>query len=154
VLSVLVFSRTNFSVIKPVAFVYCYSTWRRERAARRTRVQARAVVTAEVRRLAAMMVAPGDDDESGRLAVSWCPSGGSGTGRVLMAHDAWWCGMPARRSGTKFRLAMWDARQAVLVQWWCVRKVFYTALSDVVMRCFGWGPSYEFNLYWDNTWPL
>jgi len=24
----------------------------------------------------------------------------------------------------------------------------------VMMRCFGWGPSYECILYWGNTWPL
>jgi len=23
-----------------------------------------------------------------------------------------------------------------------------------MMRCFGWGPSYECILYWGNTWPL
>jgi len=70
------------------------------------RVQARAVVTAEVRRLAAVMGAPGGDGESGRLAVWWCPPCGSSIVRVLLAHGAWRCGMPARRSGTKFRLAV------------------------------------------------
>jgi len=58
--------------------------------------------------------------------------------------------MPARRSGAKFRLAVCDARQAVLVQQWYARKAFYTALGDVVMRCFGWGPIYKCILYWGN----
>jgi len=51
------------------------------------------------------MVAPGSDGRAGRLAVWWCPPGGSGTMRVLQAHSAWQCVMPARRSGAKFRLA-------------------------------------------------
>jgi len=59
-----------------------------------------------VRRLAAVMVAPGGDGESGRLVVWGCPPGGSGTVRVLLTHGAWRCGMPARRSGSKFRLAV------------------------------------------------
>jgi len=48
-----------------------------------------------------------------------------------MVLGAWRCEMPARRSGTKFHLATREARQAVLVQSWCVRKDFYTALGDV-----------------------
>jgi len=84
---------------------YWYSAWRRERAAKRTRVKAGTVVTAEVRRLAATMVAPGGDIELGRLAPWWYPPGDSGTVRVLQARGAWWCGMPVRRSGAKFRLA-------------------------------------------------
>jgi len=51
------------------------------------------------------MVAPGGDIELGRLAPWWYPPGDSGTVRVLQARGAWWCGMPVRRSGAKFRLA-------------------------------------------------
>jgi len=50
--------------------------------------KAETVVTAEVRRLAAVMVAPSGDVESGRLAAWWCPPGGSNTRRVLQAHGA------------------------------------------------------------------
>jgi len=82
--------------------------------------------------------------------VWWCPPGGDGAVRVLRARGAWRCVMPARRSGAKFRLAVCDARQAVLVQQWYARKAFYTALGDVVMRCFGWGPIYKCILYWGN----
>jgi len=40
-----------------------------------------------------------------------------------MALGAWRCEMPARRSGTKFRLVTREARQEVLVQCWCVRRI-------------------------------
>ena len=63
------------------------------------------VVTARVERLAVAMDAPGGDDEAGRMAVWWCPPGSSGTVRELQARGAWRCGMPAKRSEAKFRLA-------------------------------------------------
>jgi len=62
------------------------------------------------------MEAPGDDAETRSLAVWWCPPGGGGTVRVLLARGVWRCVMPARRSGAKFRLAACDARQVILVQ--------------------------------------
>jgi len=33
-----------------------------------------------------------------------------------LALGAWWCVMPARRFGSRFRLAVCDTRQEVLVQ--------------------------------------
>jgi len=59
------------------------------------------------------------------------PPGGDNAVMMLQARGAWRCVMPARRSEPSVCLAMWDARQAVLVQWWCTRKSFYTTLSDV-----------------------
>jgi len=100
------------------------------------------------------MGAPGGDDSAWRLAAGWCPPCGDGAVMSLQAPGAWWCVMPARRSGARFRLAAWDARQADLVQGWCVRKVFYTALRDVHDTMLWLGPSYECILYWGNTWPL
>jgi len=40
------------------------------------------------------------------------------------------------------------------VQRLLVRRVSTQFWMRVTMRCFGWGPSYEFNLYLGNTWPL
>ena len=65
------------------------------------------------------------------LAAGWSPPGGDGVVRILLALGTWRCVMPARRFGPRFRLMAWDARQAVLVQWWCTRKGFYTTLGDV-----------------------
>ena len=48
-----------------------------------------------------------------------------------LALGAWRCVMPAKRSRRRFRLALWDVHQAVLVQWWCAGKGFYNALRDV-----------------------
>jgi len=56
------------------------------------------------------------------------PPGGDGAVMILRARGVWWRVMPARRSKPSVCLATWDARQAVLVQWWCARKGFYTAL--------------------------
>jgi len=51
------------------------------------------------------MAAPGGDGGVGRLAARWCPPGSGRAVRILQAHGAWRCVMPARRSGAKFRLA-------------------------------------------------
>jgi len=69
VLSVLLSFRISFSAKKPVALCYWYSAWRRERAARRTRVKSGTVVTTDAGLLAVVMVAPGDDGGTRRLAA-------------------------------------------------------------------------------------
>jgi len=40
------------------------------------------------------------------------------------------------------------------VKSWIARRISTQLWMKVMMRCFGWGPNYECNLYWGNTWPL
>jgi len=61
-------------------------------------------------------------DNTGCLAVRWSPPGGDGVVRILQACGAWRCVMPAKLSRPSFRLVACDARQADLVQCWCVRE--------------------------------
>ena len=111
----------------PVAVCHWYSAWRRERAARRTGIESVTVVTAGTGHLAA------GDGSARQWRHNRVPGGMVMPARrwryceCTVARGAWRCVMPARRSGAKFRLAACDARQAVLVQCWCARRVFYTA---------------------------
>jgi len=72
-------------------------------------------------RLAARAGAPGGSGEW-RLAAGRSSLGGDGAVMILQAPGAWRCVMPAKRFEPSVCLATWDARQAVLVQWWCTRK--------------------------------
>ena len=65
------------------------------------------------------------------LAAGWSPSGGDGAVRLLLALGAWRFEMPTKRSRTRFRLAMREARLVVLVESLCAKKGFYIALGDV-----------------------
>jgi len=60
----------------------------------------------------------------------------------------------ARWSGSKFRLVTGEVRQAVLGVELDREGDSYTALDEGHEAMLWWGPSYECNLYWGNTWPL
>jgi len=116
------------------------------------RLAARASRQADGTQSATMVIAPGSREGSARrngaaetLMVRWrlavrgrcarrwrwvAPSGmvgppsGDDAVMMLQARGAWRCVMPARQSEPSVCLATWDARQTVLVQWWCARKGF------------------------------
>ena len=62
--------------------------------------------------------------------------------------------MSARRSGSKFRLAMQEVRHAILGAKLDREEDFCTTLDRGHEAMLCWGPSYEWHLYWDNMWPL
>jgi len=60
----------------------------------------------------------------------------------------------AKWYGSKFCLATREVRQAVLGAELDREEDFYTTLDGDHEAILCWGPSYECNLYWGNTWPL
>jgi len=98
---------------KPVAVRYWYGAWRHGASCQA--VESKISGSGHYR-----CEAPGGKVESARR---WrCSEGFCWRLAVCDACQVVW---------TRFRLAAWDARQAVLVQWWCTRKSFYIALGDV-----------------------
>ena len=86
--------------------------------------------------------------------IMMVPSGGSNLSETRKARDAWRREFPARWLGVRMHLAM---RCVAPGGFGCsdgLREGFYTALDGGldVMPC--WGPNYECNLYWGNTWLL
>ena len=127
--------RTWSNCQKLVALCYWSSTWRcgASRQAIDTKNTGRAWP------MAVGLVPPGGNDMAGALGRRLAPGGARGPPSGLEPSSA----QRHERRAKRFWVQSWLSMKSSSQLW-----------MSVMMWRFGWGPNYECNLYWGNTWPL